>query len=464
MADVEKTDIFDKVLVLVHKLYNKVNTMFGEDGNFRRRPVLWSFLVLSCFLVLLLLNILTPFVSDDYVYLYVYGETQPVESLGDIIQSQVNHYFLWGGRSVVHFVAQVLLILPSYMSDILNASVYMGYVFLIYYHIKGKGEGSISLFLIVNMAIWFFQPVFGDTILWVTGSANYLWGTFFILLLLLPFRLYDGSHLSPIKQLVASVGLFILGVIAGWSNENTSGGMILIIILFLLYYRSKAWKAPVWSYVGLLGSIIGFAIMILAPGNFERAGEAGSLSLFILGYRLFNCTLTFFYHAGPFILVSLIVTILYYHFPKEEDGDRKREKLKLSFIYSIAGVAAVYAMVLSPSFPRRALFGVVTYLVIGAGILLYNTDFKYRLLQQVRSTIIMVGSVCLLFTVYMATKEIKTYRNIVQERKSVIEQVKKEGGDSCEFERFHGGQYIHGEDPFAEESMSRYYGIRIKLK
>ncbi len=463
MADKQNTDIFDRGLASFSKLYSKVDAVPETGSSSRRKTLLWTVAILFCFSVVLFLNVLTPIISDDYVYLFIYGDTKPIASVGDIVQSQINHYFLWGGRSVVHFIAQVLLILPSCVADLLNALVYMGYVFLIYYHIKGKGGSSISLFLIINLAIWFFQPVFGDTILWITGAANYLWGTFFILLLLLPFRLYDESSLSSVKQLVASVGLFILGVIAGWSNENTSGGMILIIILFLFYYRSKAWKVPVWSYIGLLGSIIGFAIMILAPGNFERAGEANSLSLFILGYRLFNCTLTFFYYTGPFILVCLVTAILYYRFSRE-DGEAKGRALRLSFIYCIAGVAAVYAMVLSPTFPRRALFGIVTYLIIGAGVLFYNMDFKYRFLRQIRQTIILVGLICFLFTFYLAVKEVNAYRNIVNERRSTIEQAKNEGRDLCEFDRYHGGQYIHGEDPFAEEYMSRYYGIKIRLK
>lgn len=441
--------------------YGRIDSLVDSSGdNKRRYSILWAITLSVCFALLLFLNILTPLISDDFAYLFIYGEQARISSLGDIIQSQVNHYHMWGGRSVVHFIAQVLLMLPSFVADALNALIYIGYVYLIYCHIKGRGNSSISLFLLINLAVWFLQPVIGDTILWITGSANYLWGTAFILMFLLPYRLYQGIGSTRLKLVLLSAGLFFFGIIAGWTNENTAGAMLLIAILFLCYYRSWGWKIPVWGVSGLIGGMIGFSIMILAPGNFERAGEASSLSLYVLAYRLFNCTLTFFYYCGPLILLSLMMYVLYCHFPNTDKEDNRR----VSFIYMIAAVAAVYAMLLSPTFPRRALFGVVSYLIIGIGLLYYNLDFRHTFLRQMKLAVLLVGAVCFLFTFYLATKEINTYRHMVEEREAVIRDAKAGGVDYCEFDRYMGGTYIHGEDPFSEELLSRYYGITIKLK
>jgi hypothetical protein len=408
----------------------------------------------------LFLNILTPVISDDFAYLYIYGEEGRVSSISDVIQSQINHYYLWGGRSVVHFIAQVLLMLPSYMADLLNALAYMAYIFLIYYHIKGRGKSSIALFMLINLAIWFLQPVFGDTILWITGAANYLWGTWIILLFLLPYRLFAGKESSLSSQVAASIGILPLSLLAGWTNENTAAAMILTALLFLVYFRSHKWRIPVWAVVGLIGAIIGFALMIFAPGNYERAGDSLSLTLYTLVYRLFTWTLTFFFYSGSLILISLIMLIVYYRFPRGE----KKANLKLIFIYMLAAVAAVYAMLMSPSFPRRALFGVVTFLIIAAGICLHNLDFKYKFLRQIKLTVISISLICFVFTFYLNTKEINDYRKIARQREAEIENAKRQGLDSCEFDRYIGNTYIHGEDPYSEVLMSRYYGIKIKLK
>lgn len=313
----------------------------------------------------------------------------------------------------------------------------------------------------INFAVWFLQPVVGDTILWTTGASNYLWGTTFVLLFLLPYRMYDGVKGGSMKNIGLSCIMLICGVVSGWTNENTAGAMILIVVSFFLYYHSKKWNIPVWGVLGLVGSLIGFSIMILAPGNFERAGGATSLNLYIIAYRLFNYTLTFFYYGGAIIILALIMLALYNRFPIMEET--KKEKLKITFIYYIAAVAAVYAMLLSPTFPRRALFGVITYLIIGMGIMYYNLDFKEPLVRQMRFIIIVIGGICFSFTFYLAAKEIYSFKNIVEERESIIRDVKSKGGRSCVFKRFDGGSYIHGEDPYSAKAMSQYYEIDIEL-
>lgn len=454
-----QSDTFDKGICFIRKTYDKIDASLNTDNRLKK-SICWTITSLICFSILLLLNILTPIISDDFAYLYIYNEEGRIASIGDIIQSQINHYYLWGGRSVVHFIAQVLLMLPAYVADLLNSLVYISYVLLIYYHIKGNKKSSISLFILINLAIWFLQPVFGDTILWITGSANYLWGTWLILLFLLPYRLYGGKQAGISIQAISSLAMLISGVLAGWTNENTAAAMLLITILFIVYFRSHKWQIPVWAIAGVTGAVVGFAIMILAPGNYMRGGDSVSLSLSVLGYRLFTWTLTFFIYCGPLFLISLITLVIYNRFPNGE----KKDNLKLIFIYGLAAIAAVYAMLLAPSFPRRALFGVVTFLIIAAGISFYNLDFRNKFLRQIRLVIIITALTGFIFTFYLNTKDINNYRKAVQLREIEIEKAKTQGLESCEFERYTGGTYVHGEDPYSEVLMSRYYGIKIKLR
>lgn len=442
-----------KGIIFLRHTYERAETIVNKWSG-----LFWMIAILVCFSVIFILNILTPLISDDFAYMFVYGEDRLVSSVGDILESQENHYYMWGGRSIVHFIAQVLLILPPYIADLLNSFVYMGYIFLIYYHIKGRGKNSLSLFILITLAVWFLQPVLGDTVFWITGAANYLWGTTLILLFLLPFRMYQGQKGNVVTQILMSVIIFICGVVAGWTNENTAAAMLLISILYCAYFYSQKWNIPVWLITGFIGSLAGFFLMIAAPGNYVRAGDS-SFDLFVLIYRLFNSTQTLLFYCGPLLLVTLLMYIIFYRFPYKNSDDN----LKLSLIYTIAAIAAVYAMVLSPTFPRRALFGVVTYLIIGVGILFYNLDFRHSFIRQARMLIITFGLFCFLFAFYFAIKEINLFQNIVQERELIIKQAQEDGKSECEFERFPGGIYIHGEDPFSAELMSRYYGIKIKL-
>ncbi|MFV0535991.1 MAG: DUF6056 family protein [Dysgonomonas sp.] len=442
-----------KGITFLRQTYERTEIIVNKKSG-----LLWVITILVCFSVIFILNMLTPLISDDFAYMFVYGEDRLVSSIGDILESQENHYYMWGGRSIVHSIAQVLLILPTYIADLLNSLVYMGYIFLVYYHIKGRGKSCLSLFILITLAVWFLQPVLGDTVFWLTGAANYLWGTTLILLFLLPFRMYKGKKSNIATQILMSVIIFICGVIAGWTNENTAAAMLLILILYSAYFYSQKWNMPVWLITGFIGSLAGFFLMIAAPGNYVRAGDS-SFDLLVLLYRLFNSTHTLLFYCGPLLLVALLMYIVFYRFPYKNSNDN----LKLSLIYTIAAIAAVYAMVLSPTFPRRALFGVVTYLIIGIGILFYNLDFRHNFIRQARMLIIAFGLFSFLFAFYFAIKEINSFQNIVQERELIIKQAKEEGKSECEFERFSGGIYIHGEDPFSAELMSRYYGIKIKL-
>lgn len=447
-----RVDTLSKGITFLRDTYERAEAIANKKSG-----LFWAIAILICFSVIFILNILTPLISDDFAYMFVYGEDRLVSSVADILESQKNHYYMWGGRSIVHSIAQGLLMLPPYAADLLNSLVYMGYIFLIYFHIKGRGKNSLSLFILISLAVWFLQPVLGDTVFWLTGAANYLWGATLILLFLLPFRMYQGQKSNLGTLILMSVSIFIYGIVAGWTNENTAAAMLLISILYCAYYYSQKWIIPVWLITGFIGSLAGFFIMIAAPGNYVRAGGV-SPDLFVLAYRLFISTQMLLFYCGTLLLVTLSIYILFYRF----SGNNKNDNLKLSLIYTIAAITAVYAMVLSPTFPRRALFGVVTYLIIGVGILFHNLDFRHNFIRQARMLIITFGLFYFLFTFHFAFKEINLFRNIVQERELIIKQAKEDGKSECEFNRFSGGIYIHGEDPFSAELMSRYYGIKVK--
>lgn len=445
--------VTDRVNLLMKNIYLKF-----RDSVDRFPKLFWSLFIAVFFVAIFYLNILTPLISDDFAYKFVYGEDRLVTSIKDAFDSQVNHYYLWGGRSVVHFIAQLLLLIPPIMADLLNALMFMSYTVLVYYHIKGRGQHSLALFILISLAAWFFQPVLGDTVFWITGAANYLWGTVLILLFLLPYRLYRGFKSSSVFRIIGALGMFLLGILSGWTNENTAVAMLVVVVFFCLYYRYQKWNIPTWAITGLVGALIGYSLMILAPGNYLRAGET-PFSLFLFVYRLFNCTEMIFVYCNTLLLVTLLLFVVNYFYTKDDS----RKTLIHSLIYIVAAIIAVYVMVLSPSFPRRALFGVVTFLIIGAGVLVYNLDNKQAFIRNLRSVVVLFGCVNFLFSYYFAYNEITSFQKIAEQRKLEIEKAIDQQNSTLEFERFDGGVYIHGEDPFSAVLMSRYYGVDIKL-
>lgn len=450
------SNIFDKGISSIRDLYNKIDRVFSHEKSIR---IGWGMAILICFSIILGLNIFTPLSADDFGYLYIHAEDVKVASLSDVLRSQINHYYLWGGRSVVHFIAQSILLLPSIMIDLLNSLVYLGYIFLIYFHIIGREKNSLSLFILINLIIWLIQPAYGDTILWTTGSANYLWGTSIVLLLLLPFRLYQGEGSSKnYTWLLKSAGMFLGGILAGWTNENTAAALLAAIVLFLIYYRSKNWRIPGWSIFGLLGCILGYVVMILAPGNMVRAGDAVMISPFLILYRFLIYTQTLFDGYGIFILFYLLFIILLWHFTKA----MKTEILKVSLIYLVAAIIGIYSMLLSPAFPSRAWFGPLTFSVIALGVVFYRLDYSYKLFRQIRFSILLVFMMMFLFSFYDAARDVSEFYKVSEQRKIQAENAKEEGLGSYEFRRYKPKtKFVHAEDPRSNFMMKGYYGIDI---
>lgn len=423
----------------------------------------WIAVVLGIFVTFLFLNIFTPLLADDFSYIFICGSDRVlVSSLGDVVQSQINHYFSWGGRSVAHSIAQILLMLPPMVADILNTLAHLTYVFLVYLLIKGKNKGGLVLFILVNIATWFIQPIPADTTLWLVGSSNYLWCSLFIMSFILPFRLYEGKAMKGICKFIFPVFLFLWGIIAGWTNENTAGAMLLIVILFMVYFRSNKWKMPVWAITGLVGGVIGYAIMILAPGNAGRAGDAGFLSLYINFYRILMHTLTLFNDYGFLLGIYVATLILFFRFT--HNGE-KAKNMKISFIFILGFLSGIYAMVFSPSFPPRAWFGVLTFFMIGLGILFHNLNYEQKFIRQIKYSILVLGIVANLFGGYYALKDTHVYYVECMQREKEIEIAKAEGKSVCIFEMYVPRTKFGNKEKDAHKSLiGIYYGIAVEFE
>ena len=68
---------------------------------------------------------------------------------------------------------------------------------------------------------------------WMCGSANYLWASLPVLLMIYVYRreaVYQGKVFTSV---IWSVPFFVLGIVAGWAMENMSAGMLVIMTLYL---------------------------------------------------------------------------------------------------------------------------------------------------------------------------------------------------------------------------------------
>jgi hypothetical protein len=337
-------------------------------------------------LLFLLLNIYTPLVSDDYSY------SIGINSVLDILKSQYNSFFNWGGRNPAHFIAQFWLLLGKPFFNIANTLIYCVFIFLIQFHITGNIKKlSPWLFLVINIFLWLFVPAWGQNFLWLIGSCNYLWTTVLVLLFLVPFRKkYNDSKFS--LNLFQSILLFITGILAGWSNENSGAAILFLLIAYFIIKIIRKDQFALFEIIGAIGFLIGFSLLIAAPGNYVRAEVIRELGLgymndpFLVKYikRFVVITRIFIKNHG-FLLMFISIILGFDHVYHQ-----KRKLPAFSYFYALAGLTSVYSMLLSPVFPDRAFLIVLVFSVITLGNVLVQMKLKLPIIIKRNAGVLII--------------------------------------------------------------------------
>jgi hypothetical protein len=373
-----------------------------EKHNFEEL-FLW---IVSAGIIILffLLNCFTPLIADDYSY------SLGIYSVADIIDAQYNQWFSWGGRCVAHFLAQFWLLLGKPFFNIANTFVYCLFVILTYFHITGTVHRfNVSLFLVINIFYWFFVPAWGQNFLWLDGSCNYLWTTTIVLFFLVPFR-KKNTEKSYELNTPLSVFFFIISILAGWSNENTGAAVLFLLIALLAMKIVRKEKIALFEIMGGIGFLIGFALLIGAPGNYmrvdvikERGGGYSNEALIIMLIKRFDdVNFIFFKNHGVLVMAASLFSafdLLY----------RQKRRLNLfSYFYALSALVSVYSMVLSPRFPDRAFLIVLVFALITLGNVLMQFELRVPALVKRNRVLIF----CLLLPVF-SSSILKASKNIM---------------------------------------------------
>ena len=222
-------------------------------------------IVAVSFVTFYIYNVLTPLLSDDLLF-----DKSLYHSVADIFIQEYWQYMNWNGRSVLQVILRIFSILPKGIFNIFNSICYVWTMLLIYWNVKGKKNYDCFLYVLINLLAWNFSVDFSQTFLWLAGACNYLWGIMIILSFITAYR--ELLKRTQIKhEVLVMVGLFFLGVLAGWGNENTSGGAILIVLLLTFFYIYENRKIEKWMFAGIGGAGIGFLFLLAAPGNKGRS-------------------------------------------------------------------------------------------------------------------------------------------------------------------------------------------------
>jgi len=264
--------------------------------------------------------------------------------------------------------------------------------------------------MFINILLWFALPVWGQNLLWLTGSCNYLWTSTIILLFLVPFR-KKGENLSYKPHIIISLLWIIPGILAGWSMENSASSVFILLLAYFVLKRHEKEPVVAFEIFGSIGFMIGFFMLLRARHNLF----SGFWGLIINTIKVVNSFII--QDALLLIIISFLVIELIYF--------RKMKIAKTTYGFLLTALASVVAMIIPGNFGGRSAFITQIFLIIT----LLSLVIQIKQIIPVKIVVVAVAIFALVFipSFCMGSIEIVKGFLIAQAREQYILSEKQKG-------------------------------------
>ncbi len=450
-----------------HQELTHLGMLMNEKNIMRRTWILYAFAFFVVFFLLFNIQIMTPVQSDDYSYL----------SMGGDFDRLYKHYISWSGRISADVTSSSLLYFFSKgWYSALNSLSLTLLIFMISYlptYISNRrvALSNVFTFVVLFLTYWVANTNLGQTTFWVVGSANYLWTNLYIIayvyLLVFFARRFFVSLAASYFSLLC---VFCIGIIAGCSNENT-GIFTFIFTLFawFLFCKNKTELRSSVFFVGSIGTLLGWIILVCSPGNVIRSSHTAFQSWYSqpLSWRIDEHLYSRFpsmmqQYWLVFLIAILAMLILFV-------SDKKENKTgvflaKFSIFFFLSAIFSALLMVGAPSISPRAGNGsLVLFLIMLSFIFSIQSCYNECAAKNVfiffilSLSIYFVPSYKLVYSAYNET----AYQEKVRE--NVIKEAKVDGNKNISIPNFNFSRLIRDVDAFDlyhnPYEMGKYWGV-----
>lgn len=411
----------------------------------------------SCILLLMLLyNYLTPFIADDFWYMFSFADGSRIRSLGNIVTSIAAHSHIMNGRWVAHSLVQFFGMLPPLVFDIANAIIFTAYIALVYKLSSNAGSNPI-LIPVIFCLVWLWHPDVSDSILWQDGAVNYLWGAVFGLLFISHYVnhcFYSRSTGGALRHSAFVVLSFLFGAY----SENISAACIFMAMLAMAwqhFYRKE--KIDLHLILALVFAFLGYVTIYLAPAQWTNKAAGTSIVALLTSF----VEAVIMYRSFGVLCIAFVVLLIVNMKEKTQWNT-----IALSVLFLAGSLAANFIMTFAAYYHPRSATGAFCFLLVADMILLQGIykNIKYN------TAILCILAVTMMATIPAlaeATRDIgKTYIEIHQ-NEVYIEQCKSQGILDIElpiptlartdYSVAYGGGYLHA--GVNDEAMAKYYGV-----
>lgn len=315
------------------------------------------------FLAIFRINYYTHIYHDEFVYSSIYGTTERIQNIGDILYSSKNLYLMHNGRLITHAVMMVFLLGEKIIRDIINSCFFVLLIYLFTRFIK-KNEKSYIYMIVTTILMlpmfWVTNPSFGETSIWFAGSMNYLWTTCFLIIYLMNINTIFHSENNISKK--KAIGLCIFSFIISSLHEATGIIAISYTFFILAYLTIKNKKIDKTLLMILIMACIGFFSVIVSPGsNVRKMAEIQTMDHVPTIIEKIDIIKDRFWETvklNKIMSLSIFGTIIYIAIKMiTKFKETIKDKNKFEFIFYLISGGLVYAgMIVSPSFLPRVTF------------------------------------------------------------------------------------------------------------
>lgn len=427
----------------------------------RKKTIVFYLMLLGVYLLMLLLNTHSPYLTDDYCSAFCEGKR--IQNLGDWVHSLVHHYMTWGGGLICTGINMFFMMYEKWIWNIINSFVFTLFIFILYVHIVGSFRAiKPAVLCIILFVIFQMIPAFGENFIWVVGASAYLWCPTigFSYLLLSRFQLDRSSSIinSPFLNIVIGV----CGIFAAWTIETL--GVTLCALFFISWLLQK--RVYKWQIVGFLGNILGACGQLLAPGVSVRKGDTKLFEFGTLIRHAFDVTLELF-DITTFLPFVLILGL--YFFIKKECNK--------PVVFACAGMLlSHFAMIAAPYYPDRVKVVPIAFGLICIGQIIMRLITLYPEIKKIYHSLVLVLAISIFQSLYVAKGDIRYFEIDHLNRIAYIEQEKKKGNMDVVVDPpyvssskycvgYHSNVLDVDPDNWVNNKYAPFYGIRsIRVK
>lgn len=409
----------------------------------KHRKTFFVCLVLGILVAIGVYNFLTPHFTDDFSY---YMEVQEANSFWDLLRQQQWEYMTRNCRAISQFNVRMFVSVDKWVFNIVNSVMFTSQILLIYTLAKGKKKYDCLILMLSLVFVWRYTVSFGETSLWLCGSCNYLWSSVFMLGFLVWYR----SRLTRGEQLrypfLTAVGGFFFGLLAGWCNENTSGGVFIAWFLYtvieLLGFkrqetsnekqvtvtaRLRRGVRPYMLTSGM-GICCGLLAMLLCPGIKGRVELTEEAFTGVARYlsRLYKLTVSWKELFGEVLVIFMIaIVILILQKRWKNWKDVVADDI---WIFVLMAVAVSLVLVLIPVQTQRTYYGSGIFLFIACICAIRACDKREFVVALLRYGLVSVLCLWLFFTYFNNLINLWRIDRENTERTELIVESRKENG------------------------------------